>query len=258
MKRALKAEFRKLRFQRSTYGILATATAISVVSAISIVAAAQMPRSGMFMDLTSQTTMRTVMGSAASGYLFALILGIVMSTTEYRHSTAVATYLAQPRRTTVMYAKMVAAAVAGFVLQLISTAVAMVAGLMYAGRYPHFTLPMSDYTSIMAGALLTGVVLAIMGVAVGMLIRSQMVAVVLAMLWLQLIEGLLLVFADWLGKWSITGAINSVLQVAVETPEVSMTSSDLLTPWQSVFLLLAYGALFAAVAVRTTMRRDVD
>lgn len=258
MKRALKAEFRKLRYQRSSYGILATASAISVVSAISIVAAAQLPRSGMYMDLNSQTTMRTVMGSAASGYLFALILGIVMSTTEYRHSTAVATYLAQPRRTTVMYAKMIAAAAMGFVLQLISTAVAMIAALVYAGRYPHFTLPLSDYTSIMAGALLTGVVLAVMGVAVGMLIRSQMVAVVLALLWLQLIEGLLLVFADWLGKWSISGAINSVLRIAVQTPEMSLQSDDLLTPWQSVILLLAYGALFATAAVMTTMRRDID
>lgn len=258
MKRALKAEFRKLRYQRSTYGILATATAISIVSGISIIATSQLPKSGMFMDLNTQTTMRTVMGSAASGYMFALILGIVMSTTEFRHSTAVATYLAQPRRTTVMYAKMIAASVMGLLLQFISTAIAMLAALFYVGRYPHFDLPLADYTSIMAGALLTGVVLAVVGVAVGMLIRSQMIAVVLALLWLQLIEGLVLVFADWLGKWSITGAITSVLQIAVETPEMSLQSGDLLGPWQSVMLLLAYGAVFATAAVMTTMRRDID
>ena len=258
MKRALKAEFRKLRYQRSNYGILATATAISIVSAISIVATAQLPQSGMFMDLTTQTTMRTVMGSAASGYMFALILGIVMSTTEFRHSTAVATYLAEPNRKTVMFAKMIAAGVMGAVLQLISTAVAMAAALVYAGRYPHFDLPFADYTSIMAGALLTGVVLAVVGVAVGMLIRSQMVAVVLSLLWLQLIEALLLVFADWLGKWSISGAISSVLQIAVSTPEMTIDSSKLLGPWPSVLLLLAYGAAFATAAILTTMRRDVD
>lgn len=258
MKQALKAEVRKLRYQRSNYGIFAVATVLSIVSSVSTVAATQMKTSGLTMNLEAQETMRSVMGSAAGGYMFALILGIVMSTTEFRHSTAVATYLAEPNRRVVMFAKMIAAAVMGFTLQLVSTALAMIAAVIYAGRYPHFNLPLSDYTSIMAGALLCGAVLAVVGVAVGMLIRSQMIAVVLAMLWLQLVEGLLLVFATDLGKWSITGAISSVLAVAVETPDMSLKASDLLGPWPSVLLLLAYGALFATAATFTTMRRDVD
>lgn len=258
MRRALHAEFRKLRYQRSTYGMFGIATVLSILTAISGIAASQLPKSGAFMDLELQSTMRSVMGSAASGYMFALVIGIVMSSNEFRHSTAVATYLAEPNRRLVMIAKMIAAIVMGFALQLVSTVISMLAALAYASRYPHFDLPLGDYGSILAGALLSGAVLGVVGVSVGMLIRSQVVAVMSALLWLQLVEGLLLMFATDLGKWSISGAISSVLSVAIETPEMSLKTTDLLSPWVSVLLLLGYGALFAVVAARTTMRRDVN
>lgn len=258
MKRALKAEFRKLRYQRSNYGIVLAAAVLSAVGVVSMIAASQMSERSMLISLEDQAAMHSVMASAASGYLFALIAGIVMATTEFRHSTAVATYLAQPNRRTVMVAKMIAASFMGFIVQLVSTVAGMVAGVLYVARYQHYSLPLEDYLRILAGALLVGVVLAVVGVAVGMLIRSQMIAVVAAILWLQLVEGLLIVFADWLGKWSMRGAITSILDVAVKTPEVSLSSSDMLGPWQSVLLLLAYGAVFATAAVMTTMRRDVD
>lgn len=258
MKNTLKAEFRKLRYQRSNYGIVISAAVLSAVGVISMIAASQMAGRRMVISLEDPASMHTVMASAASGYLFALIAGVVIATTEFRHSTAVATYLAQPNRRTVMIAKMVAAACMGFIVQLVATGVGMLAGVLYVARYAHVSLPLEDYLRILAGALLVGVVLAIVGVAVGMLIRSQMISVVACILWLQLVEGLLLVFADWLGKWSMRGAITSILDVAVKTPEVSLSSDDMFGPWQSVLLLLAYGAAFATAAVMTTMRRDVD
>lgn len=258
MKAALRAEARKLRYQRSTWGILISAMAIAAVSTVSIIATTQMPESRMALPLTLEPTIRLVMASATGGYIFALVLGIVISTTEFRHSTAVATYLAQPDRGTVMVAKMVAGASMGVVVQLVSTVVGWAAGLAYLTRYDHATLPGSAYVEILAGSLLVGAVLAVMGVAVGSLLRSQMIAVVGALLWLQLIEALIVVFADWMTRWSITGAINSVLSIAVETPEFSLTAEDVFTPWQSVGLLLVYAAVLGLVALRTSMRRDVD
>lgn len=258
MNRTLAAEFRKMRYQRSTYGTIAAASALAAISPISLIATAQLPRRALFMDLTTVDTMRTVMASSASGYLFALVMGIVMSTSEFRHSTAVATYLAQPVRSVVMLMKMLTAAVMGFIVQLVSTSVGFLAGNLYVARYAHASLTTEEYLRILAGSLLVGVVLAVVGVAVGSLIRAQMVAVLVAVLWLQLIEGLLIVFADWLGKWSIRGAITSVLEIAMRSPEVSVNASDMLAPWQSVLLLLAYAAAFATVATITSMRRDID
>lgn len=260
MMHTLRSELRKVRYQRSTYGIIASATLLSSISGVSLIASAQLPRQAMVLSLTSESTMHLVMSSTAAGYLFALVLGIVSSTTEFRHSTAVATYLAQPDRRVVMLVKMALAAVMGALLQLISTGVGMLVANAYVQRYVHFTLPFDAYTRILAGAVLVGAVLGVVGVAVGSLIRSQMVAVVVSLLWLQLVEGLIVVFADWLGKWSIRGSIASVLDIAVKvrTPQATIDTTNTLGPWQSVALLLAYGALFAVVATVTSMRRDVD
>jgi len=258
---SLRAEVRKLRYQRSTYGILISACALAAVSSISLIATAQLPQQGgMFLNLTDEATMHLVMSSATAGYIFALVLGIVMSTTEFRHSTAVATYLAQPKRRTVMVAKMMIAAVMGVVVQLVSTTVGMLAGYIYVQRYDHFALAPDTYGRILAGSVLVGAVLAIVGVAVGSLIRSQMVAVVVSLLWLQLVEGLIIVFADWLGKWSMRSAITSVLDVAVRvrSPQATIDTTNGFGPWPSVALLLGYAALFAVAATVTSMRRDVE
>lgn len=258
MRAALRAEARKLRYQRSTWGILLAAIAIAAVSTVSIIASTQIPESRMPLPLTLEATIRLVMASATGGYIFALIMGIVISTTEFRHSTAIATYLAQPDRGTVMVAKMIAAAIMGVVVQLVSTVIGWAAGLAYLTRYDHASLATSAYVEILAGSLLVGAVLAVMGVSVGSLLRSQMIAVVGALLWLELVEALILVFADGLTRWSISGAINAVLSIAVETPEFSITAEDVFTPWQSVGLLLAYAVVLALVALRTSMRRDVE
>lgn len=260
MRNALRAEIRKVRYQRSTYGIIAAAVALSLIGGISIIASAQLPRRQMFMSLTDESVMQLVMASTAASYIFALVLGIVVSTTEFRHSTAVATYLAQPDRRIVMAAKMVVAAVMGAIVQFMSTGLGMTAAYLYVQRYPHFALPFDAYLRIMAGSVLVGVVLGVVGVAVGSLIRSQMVAVALSILWLQLIEGLLVVFADWIGRWSMRGAIISVLDIAVRvrTPQQDIGITDTLGPWQATLLLLAYAGVFAFAAMRTTMRRDID
>ena len=260
MRNTLRAEWRKVRYQRSTYGIVASGAVLSMIGGISIIASAQLPRREMLMQLTDESVMQLVMASTAASYIFALVFGIVLSTTEFRHSTAVATYLAQPDRRAVMGAKMIVAAVMGAVIQFVTTGLGMLAAYLYVQQYEHFPLPLDAYLRIMAGSVLVGVVLGVVGVAVGSLIRSQMVAVAASILWLQLVEGLLVVFADWLGRWSMRGAIISILDIAVKvrTPQADIGITDTLGPWQATALLLAYGAVFGVVALRTSMRRDID
>lgn len=260
MKRALKAEFRKLRYQRSTYGNLIGASALAAVSAIATIASTQLPHAAMMFDLTTEQTMQMIMASATGGYLFAIIIGIVMSTSEHRYSTAVATYLAQPNRRIVMVAKMITAAVAGFTVQLVSTLFGMAAAYIYVQRYVHAALPLDIYARVLAGSLLVGVVLGVVGVGLGTLIRSQIIAVIGAMLWLNVIESLLMLFADWIGKWTITAAISSILDVAMKYEQDGATfdMSKVLGPWQSALLLVGYGIAFGLAAMFTSMRRDVD
>lgn len=260
MRATLRAEARKARYQRTTYGIVLAASALAAVSAVSLIATTQLPRRQQLpMALTDASTMHLVVSSTTGGYVFALVLGILVMTTEFRHGTAIATYLAQPDRRTVMLAKMVVAAALGAILQFVSTALGMIVSGLYVQRYAHAVLPFDAYTRVMAGSVLVGAVLGIMGVAVGSLLRNQVLAIVVSLLWLQLVEGLLVVFADWIGRWSIRGAITSVLDIAVQvrTPQAAIDTSNGLGPWASTLLLLGYAAVLALIALVTSLRRDV-
>lgn len=258
MNHTLRAEFRKLWYQRSTWGLLVACALFAALSTVSSAAAMKLaPEAAMMnISLTSQSAMEVVLGKGTAGYIIALIMGIRISAGEFRHSTAIATYLAQPNRALVMGAKIIVGAVAGVLAQLIGFIVGAVAAQLYLLNTPHYAVPMGMYVRFLCVGLLSGVVMAIVGVAVGSLIRSVTAAITASLLWLLIGESLLVVFADWIGKWLITGAITAMFNLSIETPAVQF--KDFLPPWGGVAMLLVYAAAFAGIAMFTTMRRDID
>lgn len=257
MKRTLKAEFRKLWYQRSTWGLLIASALFAALSTVSSAAALKLvPEAALNVSLDSQAAMEVVLGKGTAGYIIALIMGIRIAAGEFRHSTAIATYLAQPHRAAVLYSKLAVGSVAGFLAQLIGFAFGAVAAQLYLLDTPHYAVPFSMYGRFLAVGLLSGVVMAIVGVGVGSLIRSVTAAITASLLWLLIGESLLVVFADWIGKWLITGSITAMFNLSIETQAVQF--KDFLPPWGGVAMLLLYAVIFAGAAMFTTMRRDID
>lgn len=257
MKRTLIAEFRKLRYQRSTWWLLVSSIVFASLQTTSTVASTDLGATIGIPGLDTVEGVRNVYSNAMSAYIIAMIVGIIISTGEFRHSTAVATYLAQPHRNVVMAAKMVVAAVAGFFMQLVASIMSIAAAAALLTRYDAATLPTSEFIRIIAVALLSGVVMAIMGVAIGQLIRNQIVAVAGSLFWLLIVEGLIIAFAEQIGKWLPTGAISGMLSLSIES-DVFSFGQDLLSPWPATALLIAYAFAFATAAAMTTLRRDID
>lgn len=255
-----KSEWRKLIYARSTYGLLLASIALASLSAGVTPYVLSHARRFMGVDSLSQSAIvDTVYGKAASAYLFAIILGVLLMAGEFRQATAVATFLAAPKRSRVFLAKAAMAAIAGAAFQLISAGIAIIVAKVALGFYPNAAAP-SD-TAILdtiLAALISGAVLAVVGVAVGALLRSQIIGIVTVMVWLNLIEPImLLVFPDS-AKWWATGAIAGMLNLHVKATGLGVNTTNYLEPWQASLLLLGYGAAFAVVALATTMRRDVD
>ena len=107
-------------------------------------------------------------------------------------------------------------------------------------------------------ALLSGAVLAIVGVAIGSLIRNQLIAIVSTLVWLFIVEPIILLLFVDAGKWLPTGAITGMLAIEFESVAIGVDTSDYLTPGVATLVLLAYGAIFSIVALVTSMRRDID
>jgi ABC-type transport system involved in multi-copper enzyme maturation permease subunit len=253
------AELRKLSYSKSTFGLTLASIFVAVLSTVVTPIVITDDESGLFGSLQDQAMVDGVYANAVSSYIFAIILGILIMSGEFRHGTAVATFLASPKRERVLGAKLLIAALAGALMQLISAVLAVAAGWYTLTFFEDVADPSDDvFLNLSLAALISGAVLAIVGVAIGSLIRNQLIAIVSTLVWLFIVEPIILLLFVDAGKWLPTGAITGMLAIEFESAAIGVDTSDYLTPGVATFVLLAYGAIFSLVALVTSMRRDID
>jgi ABC-2 type transport system permease protein len=117
---------------------------------------------------------------AIAGLPMLLILfGLVGAAGEYRHRTAAPAALAAGgRRGRLLLARAGAYAVTGLVLGALMAAVALALGVPLLSGEPGPSLSSGELAPVAAGSILGAALCAIMGVAAGALVRSQVVGVV--------------------------------------------------------------------------------
>lgn len=255
----VKAELRKLLYSRSTYGLLLAAIFVAVLSTVVTPIVIEQDETGLFGTLQEPAMVDGVYANGISSYIFALILGILIMSGEFRHGTAVATFLASPKRARVLVAKLAVAALAGALLQIVSAAASVGSGALTLSYFEDVAEPSEGvFVNLALAALLSGAILGLVGVAIGSLIRNQLIAIVSSLVWLFVLEPIiLLVFVD-AGKWLPTGAITGMLAIEFESEALGVSTAEYLSPGLSALVLLGYGAVFASIALVTSMRRDID
>lgn len=255
----LKSEWRKLVYVRAHWGLLIAAILIAALG--TGVTPVILDNSGeMFgFGLEQQQAVDSVYANAISGYIFAVILGIMLMAGEFRHGTAVATFLAAPRRAQVVASKLFISAIAGALVMLISTAAALGAGWFALSFYPGAAAPSEGiFVNTFIAALVSGAVLGIIGIAIGTLIRNQMLAIVITLIYLYVIDPILLALWADAGKWLPSGLITAMLALDIEAPELGFDTSLYLPALTATLVLLAFGVVFALISMATSLRRDVE
>lgn len=244
MSRLLRAEWLKASSTRMwwvLFGVGIGLTALSVVPAILL--------SGTDPQFSLETTtmMNQMWAGIASASVIALVLGIIAVTGEFRHQTITESFLIEPRRTAFVTAKAVVQAAWGVLLALVCGGMGILLAIALLPTQPHLPVDWGHVFGVYGAAVLLFALYAVLGVAVGALIRSQVIALVVALLWVMLIEPLIVTFLPDVGKWLPGGGANAFLQ----------SSPDLLPLWGGALLLLGYTVVFSAIAVRTTLQRDI-
>ncbi|MDR9444349.1 MAG: ABC transporter permease [Microbacteriaceae bacterium] len=258
--RLLKSELRKVLYVRSNWGLLIAAVFISALSTAVTVPLLDADSTGA-LGVSLETTMGVdaVYANAVSGYIFAIILGVLMMTGEFRHGTAVATFLTSPKRSRVVLAKIAVAALAAAVLMIISALAGFLAGWLALQTVDNAAEPSDNiFINMMLASVLAGVVLGIIGLAIGTLIKNQLLAIVATLVYLFVVDPLLLALAPEAGKYLPTGLITAMLNVSIDAPQLGFDTSQYLPPLQAAGLLVAIGAVFASVSIFTSLRRDID
>lgn len=239
------AEFLKLRTIRTAWGLLAASVGLSALA----VASAVVVGVDTSLDLESARGARDILSVSASGALFVLALGIIMSAGEYRHRTATDTFLTTPRRGRVITAKLLAAVVVGVLFGALAAG-ASVATAVGTYRLEGLTFPMGsvDAWVSVGGAVLYATFFAAIGAATGSMVRNQVVGLVAWLVWFAVVEHLTVGFLPEVGRW-LPFAAGAAL---VRPPN----AEDLLSPTMAALVLACYAAAIVGAAIILERRRD--
>lgn len=196
------------------------------------------------------------------GLLIVMLLGIIVVTSEFFHQTVTTTFLTAPHRTAVMLAKLVAAAVLAVAFWLVTTVLNLVSGML--------VLRTVDVTpQLGSGAVWRAIGLnavayllwSVLGVGIGVLIRSQIGATV---------TGILLYLGGSIGAITILALLAArygewINKLAVLVP--SLASSLMVAGahipgnpprWVGAVVLIGYALLAGLIGTLTMRRRDIS
>lgn len=199
--------------------------------------------------------------AVALGYIFPAILGALSVTGEFRHRTITPTLLAEPRRTVVLAAKLVAILPYALVLAIAGTIGTVAAGATTLAIMGEPTLlGDAEVWSTIARSVLALVLWALVGVGFGAVLTNQVAAIVVLLAFTQFVEPLLRLL---LAQFDATEGVSRFLpgaageSIAGSSLYVSSGLADLLPAWQGTLTLLAYAIVLVVIGRVTTFRRDI-
>jgi ABC-type transport system involved in multi-copper enzyme maturation permease subunit len=198
--------------------------------------------------------LRNLLGSGFEGYILALLLGVLIVTTEFRHKTVTTSFLVTPRRPQFVGGKLITAAILGAVLAVIMLITALIGGgigvVIDGGS---FTSMFGQIPSVAPGMILVFALFAVLGVGVGSVLTNQIAAIVVCLGWFIILEGILVALVNSAEKWVPTGAATA----AANLTRGQGVHYGLFSPWEGALLVLGYGLGFAAIGSFMLTRRDI-
>jgi ABC-2 type transport system permease protein len=242
MRSLLSAEWLKLRTTRLLYGTIPAAIGISIAAVAGTIL------SGHAAELGSPDGVRRVFSVTGAGAIVVLVVGILIATGEFRHGTAVDTFLTTPRRRDVITAKLLTGAGLGLAVGVVTALAAIgTASLLYPQLGASFELLSREVWLSASGTLVYTTLFAVVGVSVGALLRNQVFAITGALAWIAIVEHTLVNLAPAIGRWLPAGAGQAIVRTPID---------GLLSPLAGTAILAGYCAVIAVAGVRIETARD--
>ncbi|KHK99811.1 hypothetical protein LK09_00225 [Microbacterium mangrovi] len=201
---------------------------------------------------------------ASVGYVFPLLFGTLMVTGEYRHQTLTPTFLATPRRGTVMAAKVIIGLVIGAVYGILTVlvSVAPAAGIL-AGYDVNTQLDAGGTWAMLGRIVLAFALWALVGLGVGALVRNQVAAIVIVLAFTQFIGPIATVVGtfvkgmDGVTRYLPGAASDSLVGHSIYAIAGGAASAGL-EWWAGGLVLAGYAAVLIVLGWLIGWRRDID
>ena len=240
----LASESLKMRTTRTVAVLLLAAAAITLLGA------AAEGLSPTLDELAQEDAQRTMFNAAGSTVvIFATLAGLIAVTSELLRDDPPHADISNPRRRVVVAAKLAAAALAGILFAVTCVGVSFGAGLaILAVRNVDLELTGAHALTLVFGPSGASALGAMLGVAIGTLIRNQVGAIVALAAYAIVVDSLLFAALPSLARYLPGKAGDALTGRPVE---------DLLTPGLGAAVLVAWTLAFVAAATLRNDRSDV-
>jgi ABC-2 type transport system permease protein len=248
MTRLVQAELLKLRTTRTARVLLALAAAgTAALVALVLLLAGRPGQPALGEDALRQL----VLVPAQPLTLAALVLGILAMSSELRHGTATSSFLVTPARGRVVAAKLAAAATTGLAMALAASVAVFAVGLPWLrAKGIEVTVADAGLWARAAGLAAAAALYAVVGVGLAAVLRNQVAAVIVGLLWWsQGVERLLaaVLRQPALERWLPLGAASAL----------TAPGDGTLPMWAGGLVFAAYCLALALLGGRLLVGRDL-
>lgn len=200
--------------------------------------------------------------ASSIGYVFPVLLGALAVTGEVRHQTLTPTFLATPKRSVVLSAKLLVLFVFGALFGLIGLLASVGGGAaVLAGFGIDTELGSTDTWAMFARLVLAMALWAAVGIGLGSVVTNQVAVIVIVIAFTQFVEPVLRsvgALADWLANvvQFLPGAASDTL-VGTSIFGLVSAGQDQLEWWVGGLVLAGIAAVLTVIGALTTWRRDI-
>lgn len=248
MIRLVRAEFLKVRTTQVWFWLLCAAVAIAALLVIAPIASG---------DVHTGADVADMFTSAGTAYIAVFVLGVLGVTTKFRYQTITPTVLATPSRWALVTAKMITYALLGAAYAAVCVLVQLAIALPWlAARDVDVSLGGDHIPRALIGVFATVALFGLVGMGVGALLRNQIVAVSVGLIFLLVINNVLLAIPVVKQVFPFTpgGALAAIMTV---TGDRTANGVTLLSAAGGVLVLLLWALVPAAVGASVTLNRDI-
>jgi ABC-2 type transport system permease protein len=263
----IRAEFRKFFTTRLWWGmaiaLVVTGAAFALLFAFVFTSdTLQGPQAAAAPRTDAALAKAVFTGGIQVGYLLTLAVGVLTIGSEYRHETITATFLATPKRSRVMGAKVVALLGIGAFYAVLSLSGAVAAGTLVLRSKGHEPFADPSIWRTLALSLLVLGLWALIGLGAGILIPNQVAALLISVAVAWIVEpvlSLVLALTDW-GQAISPYLPSRATAAMLESPGGGFNGEALeqLSWWAGALVLAAYAAVMAGLGTWRTVRSDIS
>jgi ABC-2 type transport system permease protein len=249
----ISAEIRKLRTVRTTW--LLTAMGWALVALSSGVFLFREELTGPFRGTDAEIAV--VVDQAGSAAIIVLLVAVLAVTTEFRHGTMGRTLQLTPSRARLLTAKM--ATMAGYALAFFVVSLVVAGGmLLLAGAVQDVSLTPGSETLLSLWQAPAGLALnAVFGVAIGALLRSQVMTITVTLVWLFVAENLVAGLLPEAGRWLPFQVLNAIFLSPEALAGIPAGQVLPVAPGLALLTFLGYVTVAAVTAGLLLRTRDV-